>query len=60
MCGRYCLETRAQPRQCRRGWLLDGVVLDDLTQHTTVTTADDENTLGLGCDAMGRWAIISW
>jgi hypothetical protein len=34
--------------------LLDAVVLDDLTEDTTVTTANDENVLGVGVGVHGK------
>lgn len=34
--------------------LLDAVVLDDLTEDTTVTTANDENLLGVGVGVHGK------
>jgi hypothetical protein len=34
--------------------LLDAVVLDDLTENTTVTTTDDENVLGVGVGVHGE------
>lgn len=37
-----------------QGSLLDGSVLDDLTEDTTVTTADDENLLGVGVGVHGE------
>jgi hypothetical protein len=33
---------------------LDGLVLDDLAQDTTVTTTDDENLLGVGVGVQGQ------
>lgn len=37
-----------------QGSLLDGSVLDDLTEDTTVTTADDEDLLGVGVGVHGE------
>ena len=34
--------------------LLDGLVLDDLTEHTTVTTTDDQDLLGVGVGVHGE------
>lgn len=34
--------------------LLNAVVLDDLTEHTTVTTANDEDLLGVGVGVEGK------
>jgi hypothetical protein len=34
--------------------LLDTVVLDDLTEHTTVTTADDQDLLRVGVGVHGK------
>lgn len=34
--------------------LLDGVVLDNLTENTTVTTTDDEDLLGVGVGVHGQ------
>lgn len=37
-----------------QGGLLDGSVLDDLTEDTTVTTTDNENLLGVGVGVHGE------
>jgi hypothetical protein len=34
--------------------LLDALVLDDLTEDTAVTTANDENLLGVGVGVEGK------
>lgn len=34
--------------------LLDGVVLDNLTENTAVTTANDKNLLGVGMGVHGK------
>ena len=37
-----------------QGGLLDAVVLDDLTEDTTVTTTDDQDLLGVGVGVHGE------
>ena len=37
-----------------QGGLLDGLVLDDLTEDTTVTTTDDKDLLGVGVGVHGK------